>query len=120
MRRRRSPEPILRDDEMSLSRDSRAERKLKAVRRAQFSLKQRLEKIDFEEDVLMPEVEALKAGKSILGLPAGSAFDIQIEVESNDASGGQSETAGTSPTIERRRRSRARPLARHAGARLRR
>ena len=63
---------------MSLSRDSRQERKLKALRRAQFQLKQRFERIDFEEDVLMPEIEALKAGKSVLGLEAGSAFDIQI------------------------------------------
>lgn len=64
---------------MSLSRDSRQERKLKAFRRAQFALKQRFEKIDFEEDVLMPEIEALKAGKSVLGLPEGAAFDIVIE-----------------------------------------
>lgn len=67
---------------MSLSRDSRQERKLKAFRRAQFRLKQALERIDFEEDVLLPEIEALKSGKSVLGLPAGVAFDIQIE---NDA-----------------------------------
>jgi hypothetical protein len=66
---------------VSLSRDSRQERKLKAVRRAQFALKQRLERIDWEEDSLMPEIEALKAGKSVLGLPAGAAFDIQIEVD---------------------------------------
>lgn len=64
---------------MSLSRDSRQERKLKAVRLAQFRLKQRLEMIDFLEDVLMPEIEALKSGKSVLGLPDGVAFDIQIE-----------------------------------------
>jgi len=67
---------------MSLSRDSRQERKLKAFRRAQFRLKQRLESIDFEEDVLLPEIEALKAGRSVLGLPPGAAFDITIE---NDA-----------------------------------
>lgn len=66
---------------MSLSRDSRQERKLKAFRRAQFALKQRFEKIDFEEDVLMPEIEALKAGKSVLGLPDGAAFDLVIERE---------------------------------------
>ena len=66
---------------MSLSRDSRQERKLKAFRRAQFALKQRFEKIDFEEDVLMPEIEALKAGKSVLGLPDGAAFDLVIEHE---------------------------------------
>ena len=62
-----------------LSRDSRQERKLKAVRRAQFALKQRLEKIDFEEDILMPEIEALKAGRPILGLEDGAAFDIVVE-----------------------------------------
>lgn len=67
---------------MSLSRDSRQERKLKAVRRAQFRLQQSLERIDFEEDVLMPEIEALKAGKPILGLEAGDVFDIQVERDS--------------------------------------
>lgn len=66
---------------MSLSRDSRQERKLKAFRRAQFALKQRLERIDWEEDELMPEIEALKAGKSVLGLPEGTVFDIRIEKE---------------------------------------
>ena len=66
---------------MSLSRDSRQERKLKAIRRAQFRLKQNLERIDWEEDELLPEIEALKSGKSVLGLPAGAAFDIQIEDE---------------------------------------
>lgn len=63
---------------MSLSRDSRQERKLKALMRAQHALKQRFERIDWEEDVLLPEVLALKSGKSVLGLDAGSAFDIQI------------------------------------------
>ncbi len=62
-----------------LSRDSRQEKKLKAVRRAQFRLKQQLEYIDWTEDTLLPEVEALKSGKSVLGLPAGAAFDIQVE-----------------------------------------
>lgn len=76
---------------MSLSRDSRAERKLKALRRAQFRLKQNLERIDWEEDVLLPQIEALKAGKSVLGLPEGAAFDIVIE----DASADQNETSGS-------------------------
>jgi hypothetical protein len=66
---------------VSLSRDSRQERKLKAVRRAQFRLKQNLERIDWEEDELQPEIEALKSGKSVLGLPDGMAFDIVIEHE---------------------------------------
>ena len=69
---------------MSLSRDSRQERKLKALRRAQFALKQRFELIDWQEDVLLPEIEAMKAGKSVLGLEAGSAFDIQIDHEDPD------------------------------------
>ena len=64
---------------MSLSRDSRAERKWKAIRRAEFNLKQRIQRIDWEEDVLIPEIEALKSGKAIAGLPEGSAFDIVIE-----------------------------------------
>ena len=66
---------------MPLSRDSRQERKLKALRRAQFRLQQTLQRIDWEEDVLLPEIEALKAGKSVLGLPDGAAFDILIEHE---------------------------------------
>jgi hypothetical protein len=70
---------------LSLSRDGRAERKLKAFRRAQFRLKQTLERIDFEEDVLLPEVEALKSGKSVLGLPPGAAFDIVIDTDAVQA-----------------------------------
>jgi hypothetical protein len=66
-----------------LSRDSRQEQKLKAIRRAQFRLRQRLEAIDWENDILGPEIEALKSGKSVLGLPAGSAFDIQIVDDAN-------------------------------------
>jgi len=66
---------------MSLSRDSRAEKKVKAIRLAQFALKQRLERIDFVEDVLMPEIEALKSGKSVLGLPDGVAFEIVVETD---------------------------------------
>lgn len=63
---------------MSISRDSRAERKWKAMRRAQFQLKQRLERIDWEEDELMPEIEAIKSGKRVAELPEGAAFDIEI------------------------------------------
>ena len=43
-------------------RESVDSKKLKAVRRAQFRLKQTLERIDWEEEVLFPEVEALEAG----------------------------------------------------------
>lgn len=62
---------------------------MKALRRTQFRLKQTFERIDFEEDVLLPEIEALKAGKSVLGLPAGAAFDIQIESDANPDTGGK-------------------------------
>lgn len=37
--------------------------------------------IDWTEDVLIPEVEKLKAGKSVLGLEAGTAFEIVVENE---------------------------------------
>ena len=63
---------------MSLSRDSRQERKLKAYLRAKFALKQRFEKIDYEEDVVIKEVEAYKSGESVMGLPAGVAFDLNV------------------------------------------
>ena len=69
-----------------LSRDSRQEKKLKAILRAQFRLKQQFEYIDWTEDVLMPEVEALKSGKSVLGLTPGAAFDINIEDDANHGS----------------------------------
>ena len=62
---------------MSLSRDSRQERKLKAFRRAEFRLKQALERIDWEEDELLPELADFKAGKAVMGLPEGSVFDIR-------------------------------------------
>lgn len=63
---------------MPLSRDSRTEKKLKAIRRAQFRLQQTIARIDWEEDELYPEIEALKAGRSVLGLEAGAMFDIQV------------------------------------------
>lgn len=68
---------------MSLSRDSRTEKKLKAFLRAQFRLKQNFEYIDWTEDTLIPEVEKLKSGKSVLGLEPGAAFDLHIEHETH-------------------------------------
>ena len=62
-----------------LSRDTRNERVLKAIRRAQFGLKQRIERINWEEDVLLPEVQALKSGAPVLGLTDGQAFEIVVE-----------------------------------------
>ena len=70
---------------MSLSRDSRTERKLKAIRMAQWRLKQRLETIDFLEDELQPEIEALKAGKPVLGLEGNVAFDLVLDANPDSA-----------------------------------
>jgi hypothetical protein len=56
-------------------------RKLKAIRLAQWRLKQRLETIDYMEDDLQKEVNALLAGEPVLGLEGGVAFDIVIEHE---------------------------------------
>jgi hypothetical protein len=63
---------------LALSRDSRTEKKLKALRRAEFRLKQRFEYIDWEEDFLYKEIEAFKSGSPILGLEAGEVFDLQV------------------------------------------
>ena len=49
-----------------------------ALRRAEFRLKQRFEYIDWEDDVLFPEIDALKAGRPVLGLEAGAVFDLQV------------------------------------------
>ena len=64
---------------MPLSRDSKTERRVKAIRRAQYALKQRLERIDWEEEVLFPEIERLKSGKSVMGIADDLVFDIVIE-----------------------------------------
>ncbi len=68
---------------MPLSRDSRSEKKLKALRRAEFKLKQQFDYIDWTEDFLLPELEALKSGKAVLGLPEGVAFEIEIVPHEN-------------------------------------
>lgn len=71
---------------MSLSRDSRQERKAKLLLRTQFRFKQGLERIDFEEDVLIPAIEQLKSGKPVpmLGLESGAAFEIVVEDENQN------------------------------------
>ena len=62
---------------MSLARESRNERKLKAARRAQFRLKQAFERIDWEVDVLDPELARWKGQAQLPAPPA----DLDIEVE---------------------------------------
>ena len=62
-----------------LSRDSRNERKLKVIRRAEFSLKQRLERIDWEEDTLFPEVTEFKAKAQLPELTTESILMVEFE-----------------------------------------
>lgn len=100
---------------MSLSRDSRAEKKLKAIRRAEFRLGQTLAYIDWTEDTLLPEIEAMKAGREVLGLEAGAVFDIRVlDDHSNLGHATTHESAKRHPrraTPDRRAKS-ARPRAR--------
>lgn len=70
------------------TRQSREVKKWLAARRAQLALKQSFERIDYLEDVLNPELEALLAGKVHLEIEA-SADDavksiIHINVETAD------------------------------------
>jgi hypothetical protein len=54
------------------TRQSREHKKWLAARRAQFRLKQQFEFIDFVEDVLGPESEALLSGKVALEIESGA------------------------------------------------
>lgn len=62
-----------------LSRDTRTEKKLKAVLRAKKRLEQRLEYIDWEEDELIPRVNEFKAQARLPELPTESIVDITFE-----------------------------------------
>ena len=59
-------------------RESRNERKLKAIRRAEFSLRQKLERIDWEEDVLLPEVTEFKAKAQLPSPPSESILTVEF------------------------------------------
>ncbi len=71
-----------------LSRDTRNEKKLKAIRRTEFALKQRLERIDWEEDVLLPEISSFKAMAQLPELPNESIISIEFldEKKTDDSS----------------------------------
>lgn len=62
-----------------LSRDTRNERKLKAALRAKFALKQRFERIDWEEDTLLPQINDFKSRARAPELPEQT--DITIEMD---------------------------------------
>ena len=55
---------------------TRARQKLTAAYRAQFNLKQRFEKIDFELDVLRPQLKELEAGLTQGLLPEFTIEDV--------------------------------------------
>lgn len=70
------------------TRQSREHKKWLVARRAQFRLRQQFDYIDFVEDVLNPESEALLAGKVRLEIEAGNddaaKSVIQVSVEPNE------------------------------------
>ena len=67
-----------------LSRDTRNEKKLKAIRRAEFALRQKLERIDWEEDHLLPEVNAFKAKAQLPELPNETIVEVKFETVADD------------------------------------
>lgn len=69
---------------MSLSRDSRNEKKLKAVLRAKFRLQQALERIDWEEDELIPQLNEFKAQARLPELPSEAIVDIVFDDQGQD------------------------------------
>lgn len=54
---------------------------MKALLWAKFRLQQRFDVIDFKHDVLYPQIEAMKAGKPVLGIEAGSLFSVRVVKE---------------------------------------
>lgn len=79
------------------TRQSREVKKWLAARRAQWKLKQTFETIDFVEDVLNPETEALLSGKVALQIEsspddaASSIIKVTVE-EADETSTDKSET----------------------------
>jgi hypothetical protein len=63
---------------MGLERDSRQEEELKLLLRTEFNYKLARERIRFKYEVLRPQVDALRAGKSVIEIPAGHVFDIEL------------------------------------------
>jgi len=72
-----------------ISRDTRNEKKLKAIRRAEFGLKQKLGRIDWEEDVLLPEVAEFKAQARLPELPTEQIVEVDFDELANDSRQGQ-------------------------------
>ena len=68
-------------------RESRNEKKLKAIRRAEFALKQRLERIDWEEDELLPQVEEFKTKAQLPSPPSETILTVDfLDDDAQDSS----------------------------------
>ncbi len=67
-----------------LSRDSRNEKKLKAVLRAEYRLRQRLEYIDWEEDTFLPQVNEFKAKAQLPELPQEAIIQVEWDDPGSD------------------------------------
>lgn len=70
-----------------LSRDTRNEKKLKSIRRAEFRLRQTLERIDWEEDVLLPEISDFKAKAQLPELPTEQIIEVEEIIRKTKAKG---------------------------------
>lgn len=64
---------------MALSREPRNLKKLKAVLRAEFALKQRLERIDWEEDELLARVIEFEGKAKLPELPSETIVSVIYE-----------------------------------------
>ncbi len=67
-----------------ISRDSRNEKKLKAIRRAEFALRQRLQRIDWEEDERLPEINEFKAKAQLPELPSEAILTVEFDDPGTD------------------------------------
>ena len=61
-----------------ISRDSRNLKKLKTARRAQFRLNQAFDRIDWEEDVLLPEIENWMGLAQLPAPPTNLTIDVEV------------------------------------------
>lgn len=80
------------------TRQSREMKKWLAARRAQFALKQKFEQIDFVEDILNPEQEALLSGKVTLEIEASSDDAAQSIIHVTVEAPEEEDTSETSTT----------------------
>jgi len=62
-----------------LSRDTLNEKKLKLIRRAEFRLRQALERAEWEERTLLPEITEFKARARLPELPSEKIISVEFE-----------------------------------------